>query len=288
MKKHEINTPDVVRRGNRIFWASFAFGAVFMLLFILYYTLLSSDVANTYGKMVHQFGLGRYKHAFYPGIPPLLIILAGIVAKVGGGGYTALKITCALFFLATLFPLRAIMRRCLPDDLASWTCLIYVISFYLVKNVVWGLPFALKMFFLVYGIYLIIRFAETSKIKYIILLGISTGLLALARGEGIFFLPFFLFWFIVLPYFRRFRKNNITSAFHLVLKQLLGIVIIFSLFTIICLPQMIYIYHHTGIPMTEARVAEAVKGANRLDKNRIPANGRGSKNPKRSKDRIWR
>ena len=247
------------KRSDKIFWMAFAVGVFLMLVFISYYTLLCNDAAGIYAKMVQQFAKGRYTYAFLPGIPPLMPVLSGLVAKIGLGAYTAIKITSALFFLAGLFPLRAIMRRCLPEDLASWTCFIYVISFHIVKDVVMGRPFAFKMFFLLYSVYLIIRFAETCKIRHVLLLGVSLGLLALARAEGIFFLPFFALWFFILPHFKSYKKKNGLFFPSIIWRQIFGIILIFAVFTAVCLPQILYIYHDTGIPFTEKRVAESVK-----------------------------
>ena len=257
MKENEEGV--VSRRADKIFWMAFAVGVFIMLVFIFYYTLICMDAPNFYARMVREFGAGRYEYAFFPIIPPLIVITAGMVAKLGLEAYTAIKITCALFFLAGLFPLRAIMRRCLPDDLASWTCFIYVISFYVVKNTVWGYPFVFKMFFLICSTYFIIRFAESCKIRYTVLLGLSLGLLALARAEGIFFLPFFALWFFILPHFKRYKKETVLLSSSIIMRQIFGFILIFVIFIAVCLPQMIYIYHDTGIPFTEKRVAEVVK-----------------------------
>ena len=264
-----MNDTEVKLRQDKIFWCAFALGSVLMLIFIVYFTLIQPDAAGCYARMVREFGVGRYKFAFYPAIPPLLIIFSGIVAKIGFEAFTAIKITCALFYLLGLFPLRSIMRRIMPENLASWTCFVYVISFYIVKHIVWGMPFALKMFFLLTSAYFVIKFAERHKIIFAAMLGLSLGLLALSRAECIAFLPFFVFWFFILPLLPKYRltdskqdnsvkKQNECSIGFILKKQFIGAIVIVVVFIAVCLPQMIYIYKNTGIPVTEKRAAQEV------------------------------
>ena len=111
-------------------------------------------------------------------------------------------------------------------------------------------------------------FAEKTRVIYAILLGLMLALLALSRPEGVFFYPFFVFWFFVLPYIRRFRTEKILSFWTILKKQIWGLVLIVVLFFVICLPQLLYIYHDTGFPFTEKRVAEAIMSKIDFSKNK--------------------
>ena len=151
------------------------------------------------------------------------------------------------------------MTRIVNAKMAAWACIVYVCSSYMIRYSIYGYPFALKFFFLILSVYYVILFAETNKIRYSVFLGLSVGFLALSRGECIGFLPFYLLWFFALPIYFKYRHKETIRIQKLIAKQILGICLIFLCFIAVCWPQMIYVYKHTGIPITEMRTGEILE-----------------------------
>jgi hypothetical protein len=244
---------------KKVFWTAFWIAVCVMVLHILFFHNIERDSAYFYTALVREFGVGRYEYAFFPIIPPLLTILAGSLVKIGLPAFGAVKTVSAFFFIAGLFPLRSLMRRIVGNKLAAWACIVYVCSSYLIRNTVYGYPFALKMFFLVLSTYLVIKFAETLKLKFAAYLGLSLGALALSRGECIGFFPFFLMWLVLLPLYFSFKNERFKKVSFVLKRQVLGILFIFIFFFIICSPQIVYVYNRSGVPLTELRTAEIAK-----------------------------
>ena len=242
---------------KKIFWTAFWIAVVVMILHILFFHKVERDSAYFYTRMAREFGEGRYQYAFWPTIPPLLSILAGCFVKIGFTAFAAVKTVSGIAFIVGLFPFRSLMRRITNDKLAAWACIVYVTSSYLIRYTVYGYPFALKMFFMILSAYYVVKFAETIKIRYASYLGLSLGLLALSRGEGIGLAPFYGLWFIFLPIY--FCIKNKEKLVFVIKKQVWGTLAIVLFFIVVCWPQMLSVYKSTGIPLTEVRTAQIFK-----------------------------
>ena len=242
---------------KKVFWTAFWIAVVVMVLHILFFHKVERDSAYFYTRMAREFGEGRYQYVFWPTIPPLLSVLAGCFVKIGFTAFAGVKTVSGIAFVLGLFPFRSLMRRITNDKLAAWACIVYVTSSYLIRYTVYGYPFALKMFFMILSAYYVIKFAETIKLKYSVYLGLSLGLLALSRGEGIGLAPFYCLWFIVLPIYIALKEKN--KILPVIKKQIWGILVIVLFFIIICWPQMLYVYKYTGMPLTEVRTAQVLK-----------------------------
>jgi hypothetical protein len=242
---------------KKVFWTAFWISVIVMVLHILFFHKVERDSAFLYTRMAREFGEGRYQYAFWPTCPPLLSVLAGCFVKIGFTAFGAVKSVSAFAFIIGLFPFRALVKRITNDKVAAWACLVYVCSSYPLRYSVYGYPFALKMFFMILSVLLVVKFAESLKMKYTMYLGLSLGFLALSRGEGVVYVPFYVFWMIVLPIYYAYRKREKIKP--IIRKELFGILAVIIFFLIVSWPQMYNVYKYTGVPVTEYRIGEIIK-----------------------------
>ncbi len=212
---------------------------------------IKNDAAGCYARQVREFTAGNWAVAFFPMTPPLMIVLSGLVAKLGIPPFAALKITSAFFFLAGLWPLIRILRRMLPGSLVGWGCLLYAVNPQLTRFASSGLLDSAKGFFLLCLADLLLTYSRESPPKLRHALGIGAALagLSLARGEGAFFTPLILGSMVVLPWLRQAGSHRIRA-----IPRHAACATVAAVFAaVLCLPQALYIRSVTGTPMLDSR-----------------------------------
>jgi len=231
-----------------------------MLTGVLFDQDPTNDVASCYARQVREFAAGNWPGAFHHMTPPLVIVLGGMIAKLGIPPFAALKIVSGLFFIAGLWPLSRILRRMAPASLAGWGCLLYAVSPRLVRYAAVGLLDSVKLFFLLWLVDQLLAYAEEQKTRPACWLGVAAGGLALARGEGIFFLPLVLAGMLLLPWFKPCPPvtggpSRLTRAIRSIWQ---GILVV-GIAGLLCLPQILYIQSTTGYPALDSRQTKRVQ-----------------------------
>lgn len=225
---------------------------------ILFNHDLQNDVASCYAPQVREFAVGNYETAFFHATPPLMIVLAGLLAKLGLPAFAALKTVSAAFFLGGLWPLARILRRMVPGPLVGWGCLLYALNSQLLRSSSSGLLDPVKMFFLLWLAERVLLHAEegTPRWRTALWCGAAMAGLALARAEGIFFLPLFVAGLVLLPLFgRRGARSALRKTGHN-LAMAAGAT---GLTVLLCLPQFLYIQHLTGVPALDSRQVDFLR-----------------------------
>ncbi len=248
-----------------------------MALHVMFMDDISHDMASFYARLAREFGEANWDRAFTPGIPPLMTVLAGPFVLLGIPAFTSLKMVSSILFVFGLWPFRKLMKEILPDPLADWSCLLYAISPPLIQNAGMGLIDLSKTFFLLCSVMSVIEYSKTPKTRWIVTLSLTTFGLSLGRSEGILLLPLFVFWIIFFsfqkPSFRPAGSQNSNqrqpddSQVHsnarigkhlnagVKARLFAHLAIFFLVFSLLCVPQVMYVYKTTSFPALELRQA---------------------------------
>ncbi len=251
--------PPESRLNGRLFLIAFLAAAALLLIGILLDQDPKNDVASCYARQVREFAGGNWDTAFFHMTPPLTVVLGGILAKLGLPAFTALKLVSAAFFLAGLWPLRRLLRRMVPGPLAEWGCLLYALAPQLTRYAASGLLDMAKMFFLLWLAELLTAQAVDtgSKWRRSLWIGAAFAGLALARAEGLFFLPLVLACMFIPDLV---RKPACTCG--RLKPALLGAAragLAAGVALILCLPQALYERGTTGYPVLDSRQIAPVR-----------------------------
>lgn len=222
---------------------------------------LSKDVAGFYARETREFAAGNWTLAFFPYTPPLMVALAGPLAWLGLEPYTAVKGVSAFFFIASLWPLRNLLRQLVAPQLVGWGCLLYVVNSHLIRFMTSGLLDPLKTFFLLCLASLLVRCLRETPAglhrnmltwQWGVAFGFSLAGLSLCRGEGVFqALP----WLAVpagWPLYAAWRRGAggmATALWRGVRVTVLALAVCLCL----CLPRLLQVRALTGIPALDYR-----------------------------------
>ena len=212
-----------------------------------------NDVAAYYAPLAHEFGAGRYGFAFLHLAPPLVPVLAGLLAKVGLPAFTALRLVSMLFHAAGLLPLHSLLRRTLPPNRVAWGCLLYAVCPRLLRYATAGGLDGAKTFFLLLLVAQCLAYAETTRRRHVVGIAAAMAGLSLSRGEGSLFIPFG-----VLVVFGASLANSGPVKTRMT-KALSGCVPAVLLCLVLCSPWIWYQCRVTGYPVLDSRQAWFVK-----------------------------
>ncbi len=238
---------------KKVLWTAITLSIIFMSIYVAFCLNLYDDVARCYGPMVQDIGNARWHQAFtgYDMIAPLVQTLAGVLCYCGVKAYTALIIISALFYIITIFPLYGLLRRFISDNYAAWGCFAYIVAPKIIRFSGTGLLNSARNFFIIWALYALLKFFDHYKKGQLIWLGVALGGLALARGEGVGFIPLFGLFFIIIFYLKQRHKSS-----HLLLLKLIGyIMLLATVFLSIISPRLIQMYRDTGYPVIDKRQA---------------------------------
>jgi 4-amino-4-deoxy-L-arabinose transferase-like glycosyltransferase len=239
------------KRENKFFALAFGIAAISSILHLTCCDWLSNDVASLYAPIVREIGEQNWSRAFYHLCPPLVPILAGGLASFGLSPLLALQTVSSFFFVAGLWPLRALMRYVLPEEQANWTCLLYVLTPRLMRYAGTGMLDSAKTFWLLLAVWILFRYAETFKKRYLAAMALALAALSLSRGEGVLFLPLFGVWCVILL----ILKHRQLAWKEFSLRLLTHGLIFATIFLLACLPQLLYIHSQTGYYALDSRQA---------------------------------
>ena len=256
--KREI-TGAAVRwyEGKGMFRVAVALTVMAAVLGVLFAGRPANDVAGCYARQVREFAAGNWPAAFFHMSPPLVIVLAGLLAKLAVPPFAALKIMSGAFFVAGLWPLRRLLQRALAPKHVAWGCLLYAVCPRLIRYATMGTLDSAKAFFLLWLAVALLEYSESRRWKPLLLGAVAAACFALARPEAVFFLPLFLvcLWglsFSASRWLRRplgvWRTVRDTGVFVLVAGLL-------------CLPQVLYVQKACGYPALDSRQATVIQRA---------------------------
>ncbi len=210
----------------------------------------ANDVLAYYGRLVHEFAEGRYSCAFFHMIPPLVPVLAGVVAKTGMEPFTALKAVSGLLFFLGLFPLRRLLARCVRPELADWGCVLYAVCPRLLRYGTGGTLEGAKVLFLLLCVQQAVAGDETRPWRRAAVLGAGMAGLSLSRGEGVFFVPLIACLAVVAD----LRKRRSTQRLHRVAAASCARALAAAaLAGVLCVPWLVHEYNVTGYPCLDSR-----------------------------------
>ena len=155
------------------------------ICYTLFLTDIYRDTAHAYAPYVREIANGNWAAGIASQVPMLNISLAGLFAITGLEPVRALTLVAGLFFLASCFPLRSLLERYVSPLAAAWGCVLFVIAPKMIRFACAPLLESSRMFFMITAILFFLRTVENPKWKNAVLFGISCGLMAVSRGEGI-------------------------------------------------------------------------------------------------------
>lgn len=221
-----------------------AIAAFFLCLPILFWdNSIVRDVAARYTPMVEAFARGDWQNAFHPRIPPLFIVIAGLVSRLFClGGTVACEISSALFFALTVFPFMALMKKVFNQKYAMWATVMLIICSRLLRIAGMGVRDTAKCFFLVLAAYGLVCFFRKYNWKGAVYCSLGCIGLALTRGDSLLFALLFLASIALIELFKQkcFPYKSLCA------------VLMFLIFTA---PWAYYEYQHTDWPVMESRHA---------------------------------
>ena len=239
---------------SRIFAVAVLLGTLCMAGYVCCCENIYRDVANAYLPLIRAFAEGDYAMAVHPALPPLQPLLAGMVAAVGLEEYPALMLVSGFFFVATLWPLRSLLRGFLGDRAAVWGCLLYVLTPKLIRFAGSGLLESGRNFFFTAALALLFSYLRAPSLKKAAWFGLTLGALALSRGEGIA-LGFMLTGWLVLSFLVRRRDCEIRENIR---KFFPALVVIAVTFLVVVSPICVLNYHTVGYAVPDLRIAIAL------------------------------
>ena len=158
------------------------------------------------------FSLSNHLNFGYATVPPLISYMAFISKSIFGFSVFSVRFFPALFSGLLVF-LTAMIARELKGNFRSQLISSICVTGSLFLGMIYGVftPYFLDIFFWTWIIYLIIRYVNTKKDKYFIILGIAVGLSFLNKYSIVFLLSGYL---VVIP-FTEYRSIFRKTYFYL-------------------------------------------------------------------------
>ncbi len=251
VKSWQDKLKNAAAQPEKVFALALVFAAFCVLSHLFFLTDIHRDTAHVYAVFTRAIGEGNFSGGIATQVPMLSITLAGFLAYCGVEAVKALTLAAGVFYLATCFPLRRLLERYVSPLAAAWGCVLYVCAPKLIRFYCAPLLDSAKTFFLIAAVLYFLRSAEEPKAKNAILLGVSAGLLAAARGEGILLtaalLAGYLFFVLI------FRRNAAWKKH--VAALLTAVICAMAVLTPFCAMN----YSKSGYFITDARIAYAIK-----------------------------
>ncbi|MGE4565040.1 MAG: ArnT family glycosyltransferase [Victivallaceae bacterium] len=255
---------------RRILVMSFSVALLWGALFLLFNQDIYRDVAGCYAWYAREFGRGYWNPMPVAALPPLNIFLGGLLVRCGVEAYSGLMALAVFFYVLTILPLYGILSRLATPRMAAWGCFLFVMTPKIIRFAGMGLLESTRDFFLVTSIYFLLR-SRRGEFRWPqwIGMGVSLGLLSLARGEGVVMA---VGLGIALLVRHRADYCRWRSLCRTVLLPALGVAM-FALLTIA--PCLAHNYKVTGYPVIDTRaigVINQIPGLNKIfhDRRVVP------------------
>lgn len=169
---------------RKVFGLALLIAAFCTLSYILFLTDIYRDTAHVYAVFARAIGEGNFAEGIAVQVPMLNITLAGLLAYCGVEAVKALSIIAGVFYLATCFPLRKLLERYVSPLMAAWGCVLFATAPKMIRFACAPLIDSASIFLVTAGVLFFLRLSEKPTVKDGVLLGLSAGFLAAARGEG--------------------------------------------------------------------------------------------------------
>lgn len=169
----------------KVFMLAFMLGIVFSIVVLLFCTNMYRDVSHVYAYFAQEMGNGNWSDGWVGRVPMLNILLSGVLARMGFDAFKATLFVSCLFYVLTLYPLRALLLRYLTPLQSAYGCLLYIMAPKIIRFSTSGLLESGRTFFLIAALLCYFLAAERKRVRDGILLGLSLAGLSVARGEGI-------------------------------------------------------------------------------------------------------
>ena len=239
---------------ERILFFALLLFAIHAVISLFFNTQIYRDVANVYAWYAREFSRGLWCAEPISKVPALNIFLAGLLAKCGIEAYRAMILLALGSMLLTLVPLYKLLTLFLSPRMAAWGCVLWLTAPKLMRFSGAGLLESSRDLFLVTACYLLFKSRrQPCKWHHWCLFGVSLGLLALARGEGIFMAGCMGAGLLIRPVSDWKSWNNLLQK---ILKPLL---ITTASALIMMSPVIVQNYKVTGYPVTDARLIGVVQ-----------------------------
>ncbi len=239
-----------LRGDDPLFAYSVAGAVLLVLLGVVGNGRPANDVAGCYARQVREFAAGNWSAAFFHMSPPVVPTAAGLLARyLRLPPFAALKVISGAFFVAGLWPLRRILRSMLPARQAGFGCLLFLASGRLLRYATMGLLDSSKAFFLLLLTALVMEYALRCRWRTAAWIGLAAAGLSLARGEGLFLVPFFALAMWVLPEGFARKGMRLKNLFRALPHG--GVLLL--VFGMVCAPQMAYVNKVSGFPALDSR-----------------------------------
>ena len=194
------------------FWlltAAVAVGATITILQLIFSVDIYRDAANVYAYMARSLANGKYSEAFHPAIPSLNVILAQTLIRAGLRPEQALSAVSSLFYLATIPCLYMLLKRLVSGGAAAFGALLFACAPKVIRLSCTSLIDSGKTFFMVAGLYFVVRMLdeEFRSYKSALWFGAALGGMSLARSEGVG-VAFALFGCVAIVWLYRWIRDK--------------------------------------------------------------------------------
>jgi 4-amino-4-deoxy-L-arabinose transferase-like glycosyltransferase len=222
--------------------AFFLFAMLLCLPCLFFRISVPRDTAHFYGPMIREFADGNFSHAFYPLIPPLFASIGGAIGALTSlPPFATAKLTSALFFALTVFPLFALNKQLFNRRTAIISLFLLCVSGLLLRQATSGTIDLTKMFFLIAACRYLFAFIALPTVGKALLIGGCCAAMTLARGEGIAVAVLMLALLFIIALKKRTGKALWSTACAILL------------FFLLISPWVLYEYNSTGYPVTDSR-----------------------------------
>lgn len=240
---------------KKVILLSLILSLLMVVLYACFCIEIYRDVAAWYAYMIREFGRGNWSEAFHPSIPPMNVFLGGLLALAGVEAFTASIIVSGFFYVLTIFPLYALLKRFLKPHEAAWGVLFFVLAPKIIRFSATGMLESGRNFFLVLALLLLFRSIDSRKWFDWCFLGAALAGLAMSRGEG--FVVFFVI--IAIAAFLLWHDGRYSFAPSALWKIVLPVIIVVFVALVLLSPRLYQNYLATGYPVIDGRMIDYAK-----------------------------
>ena len=256
---------EFIYNPKKIMLLSLTLSIVFITVYCLWRLDIYRDVANCYAHMAREFSRSNWNEAFASNLPPMNIVLAGLLAMIGVEAYTATIIISGIFYILTIFPLYALLKRFLKPHEAAWGVLFFVLAPKIIRFSGTGLLESGRNFFLVLALLFMFRGLDTKKRTNWVYLGFAYAGLALSRGEGFAV----MLAMVGIMGFLLWRQEKYRLEFSAIQRIVYPLLLTIIVTLAILAPRLYQNYQATGYPVIDSRMVGSIKAALKKKQNII-------------------
>lgn len=238
----------------------FGLAFLFSMPALIWHNWPSPDAAVYYLPMIREFTESNWSGVWFSMIPPLFIVLAGLVATVFFlPAILAAKLVSVFFFAASLFPLYRIFKPVYGRRTAWIGCLLMLFCSRLLRNSAAPLLDSTKMFFFLASLALTFETfrGRPLSLHRIAALSIFTACLALSRPEGLIFSILIIGAVMIGEILQPERSGLSVSAILRRLPLRSGVIIV--LFILLVTPWALFVQSQIGYPVLDSRQVPFLK-----------------------------